>query len=69
MKSQLTRRGFMKVSAQSAAGAALWGTSTAWAGANERVRVAVIGIRGMGQSHMKSYQALPNVEVVVLWTN
>ena len=56
----------MKVSAQSAAGAALWGTSTAWAGANERVRVAVIGIRGMGQSHMKSYQALPNVEVAAL---
>lgn len=67
MKSQLTRRSFMKLSAQSAAvGAALWGTSTAWAGANDRVRMAVIGIRGMGKSHIKSYQALPNVEVAAL---
>jgi predicted dehydrogenase len=57
----------MKISAQSAVtGAALWGTSTAWAGANDRVRVAVIGIRGMGQSHINSYQALPNVEVAAL---
>jgi predicted dehydrogenase len=67
MKSQLTRRDFMKLSAKSAAlGAALWGTNTAWAGANERVRVAVIGIRGMGQNHINSYQALPNVQVAAL---
>jgi len=67
MKSQLTRRAFMKVSAKSAAlGAALWGTNTTWAGANERIRVAVIGIRGMGQNHIKSYQALPNVQVAAL---
>lgn len=32
-------------------------------GANDRVRVGVIGIRGMGQNHIKSYQALDNVEV------
>lgn len=67
MKSQFTRRAFMKVSAKSAAlGAALWGTNTTWAGANERVRVAVIGIHGMGQNHIKSYQELPNVQVAAL---
>jgi predicted dehydrogenase len=67
MKSQLTRRDFMKVTARSATvGAALWGTSSAWAGANDRVRVAVMGIHGMGQNHIKSYQALPNVEVAAL---
>jgi len=35
-------------------------------GANDRVRVAVIGIRGMGQNHIKSYSALNNVEVTAI---
>lgn len=35
-------------------------------GANDRVRVAVIGIRGMGQSHIQSYSALNNVEVAAI---
>jgi len=35
-------------------------------GANDRVRVAVIGIRGMGQNHIKSYSALNNVEVAAI---
>jgi predicted dehydrogenase len=47
-------------------GALLWGTHRAWAAANDRVRVAVVGIHGMGQSHIQSYQALPNVEVAAL---
>ena len=37
-----------------------------WAGANARVRVAVIGINGMGQNHIKSYMNLPNVEMAAL---
>jgi predicted dehydrogenase len=37
-----------------------------WKGANDRVNVAVIGIRGMGKSHIESYQALDNVEVAAL---
>jgi predicted dehydrogenase len=44
----------------------LWGTSRAWAGANDRVRVAVVGIHGMGQSHIEAYSKLPNVEVAAL---
>ncbi len=32
-------------------------------GANDRVRVGVIGIRGMGQSHIQNYNVLDNVEV------
>ncbi len=67
---KLTRRRFVKGSAGAAIGGAaaagLWGTSSAWAGANERVRVAVIGIHGMGQSHISSYAGLKNVEVVAL---
>lgn len=58
----MKRRQFLKV----AGSAALWGTSRAWAGANDRVRVAVIGIHGMGQNHIKAYQQLPNVEVSAL---
>ncbi len=69
-QSRLSRRDFMKRSAQSTVGAAaaasLWGTSAAWAGANETVRVAVIGIHGMGQSHIASYSALKNVRVAAL---
>lgn len=37
-----------------------------WKGANDRVNVAVIGIRGMGQSHIQGYQELKNVEVAAL---
>lgn len=32
-------------------------------GANDRIRIGVIGIHGMGQEHIKHYQALDNVEV------
>lgn len=39
---------------------------SAWKGANDRVNVAVIGIHGMGQSHIQSYQNLNNVEVRAL---
>jgi len=41
-------------------------TGSNWKGANDRVNVAVIGIRGMGQSHIKAYQALENVNVAAL---
>lgn len=41
-------------------------TGSNWKGANDRVNVAVIGIRGMGQNHIQEYQKLENVEVVAL---
>lgn len=62
----LTRRGFMKGTAGTLAGLGLWGTSSSWAGANDRVRVAVIGIHGMGRSHISSYMGLKNVEVAAI---
>jgi len=37
-----------------------------WKGANDRVNIAVIGIRGMGQAHIQEYQGLQNVEVAAL---
>lgn len=41
-------------------------TNSNWKGANDRVNVAVIGIRGMGQSHIREYQKLKDVEVTAL---
>jgi len=48
-------------------GLSLWPTRSSWAGANDRVRVAVVGIRGHGfGSHIRSYPLLGNVEVAAL---
>ncbi len=58
----MTRRQFLAGSGS----AMLWGTGRAWAGANDRVRLAVVGIHGMGQSHIDAYLKLPNVEVAAL---
>ena len=63
----MKRRKFVKTAAMAtAASPMLWGTSKSWAGATDRVNVAVIGIRGMGQSHIRAYQNLENVSVVAL---
>jgi len=56
-----------KAAIGAAAGLNLWGTSQSWAGANDRVRVAVVGINGHGfASHIRNYPFLPNVEVAAL---
>lgn len=65
--SPLTRRQFMQGTATIAAGATLLGTSKqSWANANERIRVAVVGIRGQGNGHIRAYASMPNVEVAAL---
>ena len=61
---QVTRRDFVKTAA---ATTILLGTSrSAWAGANDRVRVAVLGLNGRGKSHLNGYARLENVEVATL---
>src|SRR3954447_4215401 len=35
-------------------------------GANERVRVALCGVRGRGTDHLKNYSKLPNVEIAAI---
>jgi len=61
---QVTRREFVKTAA---AATVLLGTSkTAWAGANDRVRVAQMGLNGRGKSHLGAYANLENVEVATL---
>lgn len=65
----MERRKFIRMASQGTAalGAApLILPNSGWKGANDRVNVAVIGIRGMGQSHIQSYQQLKNVEVTAL---
>ncbi len=65
----MERRDFIKKTAASNLGiiaAPTILTGAGWKGANDRVNVAVIGIRGMGQNHIQSYQKLKNVEVTAL---
>ena len=46
--------------------ASLLGTSQSWAGANDRLRVAVIGMGGRGGSVMKTVAALDGIEVATV---
>lgn len=66
----MERRQFVKLAAAGTlAGGSrplLWGNSVRWTGANERVRVGVVGINGMGQSHIEEFSKLSNVEVAAL---
>lgn len=48
---KMNRRSFIKTSVGTAM---LYGSSRAWAGANDRVRIGVIGIHGMGQNHINA---------------
>ncbi|MCF6284099.1 MAG: Gfo/Idh/MocA family oxidoreductase [Candidatus Hydrogenedentes bacterium] len=61
---QLSRRDFVK---GAAAATVLIGTSkTSWAGANDRIRVAVMGINGRGKTHMKEFASVDGAEVTTL---
>ncbi|HPO07316.1 MAG TPA: Gfo/Idh/MocA family oxidoreductase [bacterium] len=70
------RRDFLKSSAGVAAGMAVLGACKTtsqmvaptgrWKGANERIRMACIGIRGQGRGHIKGFEELDDVEVVTL---
>src|ERR1043166_2588864 len=63
----LTRRSFIKNTALSAA--ALSWTAKSWSqvpGANEDIRIAVIGFNGRGRDHMGGYKKLQGVRIVAL---
>lgn len=49
----------------SASGAMTYANSRSL-GANEKVKLAVVGIHGMGQSHIREFNKLPNAEVVAI---
>jgi len=63
---KIKRRDFLKCSSAIAAGASLIGTSHSWAGANERIRVAVIGMGGRGGYHMETAAKIEGVEVAAI---
>ena len=66
------RRDFLKTGAKVAAATAVTGTLRALGaprgvnGADDRVRVGIVGLRGRGENHIQSYGALPNVEIAAL---
>ncbi|NLF73233.1 MAG: Gfo/Idh/MocA family oxidoreductase [Candidatus Anammoximicrobium sp.] len=66
--SKFTRRDFLKGSTAAGAGLLICGTAATNRvfGANERLRVAVVGVNGRGSSHISGYLEQPNVEVAYL---
>ena len=60
------RRKFLQLSAAGAAGVAAAPSIAGALGANEQVRVGVLGIRGRGRAHARELAGLKNVEVVTL---
>ena len=71
-ESELSRRDFLRNSARTGAGlAALGGVNfiteprTVF-GANDRVRVAVVGLHGQGWAHVQQYSKMPEVEIAAL---
>ena len=63
---EVKRRDFLKSSSSALVGASLVGTSARWAGANDRIRVAVLGLGGRGRGHVREASANQGVEVVAL---
>ena len=67
MRQPITRRSFLKTSALATSAVAMSARSYASVpGANDRVRVGVIGVRGMGFGHVRGYGKLDNVEVAAI---
>jgi len=70
--SELTRRAFLKAGARTGAGLAAWSGLSFFPqperifGANDRVRVAVIGLHGQGWAHVEEYCKMPNVEIAAV---
>ncbi|MHC4441178.1 MAG: Gfo/Idh/MocA family oxidoreductase [Planctomycetota bacterium] len=68
--SKINRRGFLKTSVAAAGAMAISGRSVSVAaprrGPNEEIRVAVVGIRGQGHSHIKHHTKAKNVRVVTI---
>ncbi len=64
--SKLTRRDFMKSTIAAGATMAMLSPNSRVLGANERLRVAVIGTGGQGWGHMRYFSDIEDVEVVAI---
>ncbi len=60
----MNRRHFLMGTA--AAAAAAGSTRQAAGSANDRIRVACVGVRGQGNAHIQSYSKMPNVEIAAI---
>lgn len=65
-QSTTSRRDFLKKSSSAAMGLALWPYFGKKVAPSDRLRVAHIGLNGMGTSHLNWFAALPEVEVAAL---
>src|SRR5438093_12175788 len=70
-ESDVTRRDFLKTAATTASATAFSGITFLTRpervfGANDRVRVAVCGLRNRGKNHLDGFSRVPNVEVAAL---
>jgi len=64
-----SRRDFLKITGAGVAGTALGATASSYArvmGANDRVRVAICGVRGRGQDHIHGFARVPGAEIDAL---
>lgn len=57
------RRDFLKSTAKTAAALATAASAKKVLGANDRIRIGVVGVRGRGWDHVKGYQSIPGVEI------
>src|ERR1700694_789949 len=68
----VTRRDFLKTAAKTTASASAWSGITFLTrpervfGANDRVRVAVCGLKNRGKDHLDAFARVPNVEIAAL---
>lgn len=66
MKKNFNRRDFLKAGSLGALGFAILPSVLVRANASDRLRIAHIGLGGMGNNHVKWFSALPEVEIVAL---
>ncbi len=59
------RRDFIKGSATTAVSIGLIGKAS-WAGANDKIRMGVVGLRGRGAAHVRGFGSQQNVDVIAL---
>ena len=67
--SNASRRDFIKIAGAGVATTALTATASSYAkilGANDRVRVAVCGVRGRGNDHIHGFSHVPGTELAAL---
>lgn len=66
MKNQLNRRDFIRKAGTTALGMAFLPAFAKKVAPSDRLRVAHIGVNGMGTAHLKAFAAIPEVDIVGL---